>query len=187
MAIAEVPTKVHWTAKEYLALPDDGKRYEVLNGDLIMAAAPNLMHQEVVLNLAQMLRSFVVEHKLGKVYVSPVDVVLGDDVVEPDLIYVSNARQNILGEQRITGAPDLVVEVLSLSTARNDLRYKWRLYARSGIQEYWIVNPAAETVAVQVLVENDYQTQIETEHPDDVVTSKVLQGFGLVAADVFIV
>ncbi|MCP4166849.1 MAG: Uma2 family endonuclease [Chloroflexi bacterium] len=159
----------------------------MLDGDLIMAAAPSIRHQFVIGKLYRLFSVWVIEKQLGALLISPVDVVLGDDVVEPDLIYVSNARQDILGEKRITGAPDLVVEVLALSTARNDLRYKWRLYARSGIQEYWIVNPAAETVALQVLVENDYQTQIETEHPDDVVTSKVLQGFSVVAADVFIV
>ena len=135
MAVTDIPsqTKTRWTAAKYFlwSRPDDGNLYEVLNGELIMAAAPILRHQEVSGNIFELLKSFVRSKKLGKVYLTPVDVVLGDEVVEPDIVFVSTDRKEIMSKERIVGAPDLVVEVLSLSTSARDLRYKWDLYARS--------------------------------------------------------
>ena len=186
MAVVEVPTraKPRWTAAKYLRLPDDGKLYEVLNGELIMAAAPNLRHQEVAFNIAENLRAFVRAKKLGKVYIAPVDVVLGDDLAEPDVVFISVERKAIMGKERITGAPDLVVEVLSLSTSERDLRYKWDLYARSGVREYWVVNPASETVEVLTLSKKAYKRHILAEG-DEAVTSKVLEGLSLPVKQVF--
>lgn len=186
MAVIEAPTraKTRWTAARYLRLPDDGKLYEVLDGELIMAAAPNLRHQEVAFNLAESLRAFVRTKKLGKVYIAPVDVVLGDDLAEPDVVFVSNERKAIMGKERITGAPDLVVEVLSLSTSARDLRYKWDLYARRGVREYWVVNPEAETVEVLTLSKKAYKRHVLAEK-EGAITSKVLEGFSVPAKDIF--
>jgi len=186
MAIAHTPspTKTRWTAAKYLSQSDDGKLYEVLNGELIMAAAPNLRHQEIAGNIYESLKSFVRSRKLGKVYIAPVDVVLGDDLAEPDIVFVSSERKGIMGRERIIGAPDLVVEVLSLSTSERDLRYKWDLYARSGVREYWVVNPEAETVEVLTLIKKVYKRHLLAEIEGN-ITSKVLEGFSIPVRDVF--
>lgn len=186
MAVVEAPphVKTRWTAAKYLRLPDDGKLHEVLDGELLMAAAPNLRHQEVAFNLAESLRAFVRSKKLGKVYIAPVDVVLGDDLAEPDVVFVSTERKAIMGKERITGAPDLVVEVLSLSTSARDLRYKWDLYARSGVREYWVVNPEAESVEVLTLAKKAYKRHVLAEQ-EGVITSKVLEGLSVRVKDIF--
>jgi len=183
-AHASTPVKTRWTAAKYLSLPDDGKLYEVLNGELIMAAAPNLRHQEIAGNIYETLKSFVRSKKLGKVYFSPVDVVLGDDLAEPDVVFVSAERKAIMHQERIVGAPDLVVEVLSLSTSERDLRYKWDLYARSGVREYWVVNPGAETVEVLTLAKKVYKRHSLAEGEGN-ITSKILEGFNVPVRDVF--
>ena len=188
MVVTDIPsqTKTRWTAAKYLqwSKPDDGNLYEVLNGELIMAAAPILRHQEVSGNIYELMRSFVRLKKLGKVFDAPIDVVLGDDVVEPDIVFISKERKEIMGRERITGAPDLVVEVLSLSTSGYDLRYKWELYARSGVREYWVVNPEAETVEVLTLVNDAYQRHALGEK-DGAVTSRVLEGLSVTMKDAF--
>lgn len=180
-------TETHWTAEKYLARPDDGQRYEVIQGELLMAPAPNVRHQEVSFALARILDDFVRSKGLGKVYISPVDVVLGDDMVEPDVVFVSNERAGIVGRERINGAPDLVVEVLSLSTSVRDLRAKWDIYARSGVREYWVVNPEAETVSVMALdEEGNYRIFVEEAQGETAVRSRVLEGFGALARDSFV-
>lgn len=186
MAIAHTPSpsKTRWTAAKYLSQPDDGKLYEVLNGELIMAAAPTVRHQEISFKVAKILDAFVLSKKLGKVLISPVDVVLGDDLTEPDVVFVSVERKAIIGRERLTGAPDLVVEVLSLSTSERDLRYKWDLYARSGVREYWVVNPEAETVEVLTLVKKVYKRHVLAEGEGS-ITSKVLEGFDVPVKNVF--
>mgnify|MGYP001607335295 CR=1 FL=1 len=188
MVVTDIPsqTKTRWTAAKYLqwSKPDDGNLYEVLNGELIMAAAPILRHQKILFRLAKVLDDFVVEKKLGEIYIAPVDVVIGDDVVEPDILFITKERMSILKDERIVGAPDLVVEVLSLSTSARDLRYKWDLYARSGVREYWVVNPEAETIEVLTLV-NDLYHRHALGEKDGTVTSKVLEGLSVTMEDVF--
>jgi len=188
MVVTDVPsqTKTRWTAAKYFqwSKPDDGNLYEVLNGELIMAAAPILRHQKILFRIAKELDNFVVAKKMGEIYIAPVDVVLGDDVVEPDIMFVAKERKSIMKDERIVGAPDLVVEVLSLSTSARDLRYKWDLYARSGVREYWVVNPEAETVEVLTLINGVYQRHALSAK-DGSVASKVLDGLSVTMKDVF--
>src|SRR5205814_7415211 len=107
------------TYEDYVALPDDGNRYEVIEGELCLVPAPNRRHQDVLLNLAVELRNFVRSRGLGHVYVAPFDVVLSDaNIVQPDVVFVSKGRLNILTKAGATGAPDLAIEVLSGSTQR---------------------------------------------------------------------
>ena len=139
---------VRQTYKDYCATPDD-KRYELLNGNLMMVPAPNRKHQWVLGRLHVELDRFTQEHGLGEVYVAPFDVVLSDtDVVQPDLLFISRARKHTLTDKNVQGAPDLVIEILSPSTADRDRGYKRDLYGRHGVLEYWIVDAMAETVAV---------------------------------------
>jgi Uma2 family endonuclease len=128
---------------DYLELPDE-PRCELLYGRLPVTPAPTVRHQLVVGAILHLLYEFA-SHRGGHAVVSPVDVVLAEhSIVQPDVIYVSPERAGILG-QRVEGAPDLVVEVLSPATGRRDLGEKLRLYAESGVAEYWIVDPDLET------------------------------------------
>jgi Uma2 family endonuclease len=133
---------------DLVALPEDGKRHELIDGEHYVSASPTLRHQDVLMNLGMAIRAFVGRRRLGKVYFVPVDVLLSEhDVVVPDLLYVRRERQSILEERFVRGAPDLAVEVLSPSTRRIDLHVKRLAYRKFGFGEYWIVDPVAETVA----------------------------------------
>ena len=146
MATTEHAVKL--TYEDYCRAPDD-KRYELLNGELMMVPAPNMKHQEILGRLHVELHRFVQEHDLGKVYVAPVDVVLSaNDVVQPDVLFISRARADRITDANVQGAPDLVIEILSPSTANRDLEDKHELYGRHGVLEYWIIDPVAETVTV---------------------------------------
>jgi Uma2 family endonuclease len=140
--------RIKFTVKDYMTVPED-KRYQLLDGELILAPSPVTKHQRVLIRLAQTLIAFVTSHHLGEVFIAPYDVFLSEyDVVQPDILFVCNTRFAIITEANIQGAPDLVVEVLSPGTARYDLGYKQTLYSRHGVREYWQVDPDAETVAV---------------------------------------
>ena len=140
--------RIKFTVEDYLTTPDD-KRYQLLDGELILAPSPVTKHQRVLIRLAQMLITFVASHHLGEVFIAPYDVFMSDyDVVQPDILFVSNARSGIITEANIQGAPDLVIEVLSPSTSRYDLGYKRTLYGRHRVLEYWQVDPVAETIGV---------------------------------------
>ena len=140
---------VKLTYEDYRNAPGD-ERCELLDGDLVMVAAPNLKHQELQFRLGRELGNFIVERSLGKLFFAPCDVVLSDtDVVQPDLLFVSLEREHLLsGGENVQGAPDLVIEILSPATAERDRGYKRELYGRHGVAEYWLVDPMAETVSV---------------------------------------
>ena len=142
-----------FTVKEYMTTPED-KRYQLLDGEMILAPSPTTRHQTIIMQLVLTLHQFVNEHSLGRIWVAPLDVVLSNyDVAQPDVLFVSNERAGIVTEANIQGGPDLVVEILSPATAQYDTGYKQLLYGRHGVREYWIVDPDAETV--EVLTEGD--------------------------------
>src|SRR5687767_9019422 len=142
-------TSTRLTYEDYLELPDDGKRYELIAGELILNPAPIPRHQLVAGNLYLAIRNYLDQHDLGKVIGSPIDVVLADDVVlQPDLIIIRRERLSIIGAKNLEGAPDVVIEVLSDGTRRKDEIVKRKLYARYGIAEYWIVDPSVEAVKI---------------------------------------
>ena len=135
------------TYEDYVALPDDGRRYELYEGDLIVTPAPRPRHQLVIGSLHVLMAEHVRRHALGEVFLSPIDVILSRiTVVQPDLVYVETARLGIVTERALEGAPTLVVEVLSPSTDARDRDVKQALYARHGVPYYWIVDPAARTI-----------------------------------------
>jgi Uma2 family endonuclease len=138
------------TYQDLLGLPEDRLRHELIDGKHLMSPAPILKHQRIVFNLSLILGIYLRDHPLGRVYGAPVDVLLSEfDVVEPDLVYISTERERRLDAGRyLSGAPELVVEVLSPSTAKIDTGRKLRLYDRYGVDEYWIVDPAKETLRV---------------------------------------
>ena len=147
--VATAQPVVKLTYEDYRTAPED-ERCELLDGDLVMVAAPNLKHQKVQFRLGQKLGQFILEHHLGEFFFAPCDVVLSDsDVVQPDLLFVSREREHLLsGGDNVQGAPDLVVEILSPATADRDRGYKRELYGRCGVTEYWLVDPTAETVSI---------------------------------------
>lgn len=130
--------------------PDDGKRYEAIGGDLYVTAAPSTRHQSISINLASELRRLLYDPGHGLVLYAPTGVEFPEteEGVEPDLLFISKARLDIVGDDWIRGAPDLVVEILSPTTAHRDRDLKLKLYERQGVPEYWIVDPDTDSIEV---------------------------------------
>lgn len=140
-------TNTIWTYHDYREIPSDGKVYQIVQGVLYMTPAPNFNHQEISGNIYNILRSFVVPNKLGKVVYSPIDVIFSQtDVVQPDLIFISNERKGLIKDHGIAGPPDLVVEVISPSTQKLDETVKYELYDVQGVYEYLLVYPEKKQI-----------------------------------------
>ena len=175
---------IKFTYVDYLNAPED-KRYELLDGDLVMTPAPAEIHQRASILLGWRLVQFVTENGVGRVYQAPFDVVLSDyDVVQPDLLFVSNGRAHIVTADNVRGAPDLVVEILSPSTAQRDRTFKRSLYARHGVSEYWIVDTAARNVSVLLLREGGFGVA-GMYGEGETLTSPTLPGFALNVDEMF--
>lgn len=135
------------TYQDFLAFPDDGRRHELIDGMHYVTPSPVTPHQRVVGNLYFLIRLHLEQHGGGEIFPSPFDVVFSFfDVVEPDLLYVSDARKPIVTHKHVRGSPDLVIEVLSPATRRRDEGVKLALYDRSDVVEYWVIDPERETV-----------------------------------------
>ena len=175
------------TYEDYLNTPDD-ERYELLDGELVMVPSPSFSHQDIALNLGWALKAFATERGLGSVSIAPFDVEFWDgnqrQVVQPDILFVSTARQGIITEANVQGAPDLVVEILSPSTESRDRGYKRELYARHGVSEYWLVDPDAQSVEVLSLGDSGYELG-GTYGPGGTLTSSALPGLNLDLREVF--
>lgn len=142
-------SKPKLTYDDFLQFPDDGKRHELIDGEHVVTASPNQRHQRVLGRLYLRIGNFLEAHPaIGEVYLAPFDVVLSYwDVVEPDLLFVAH-DQDIVTPQNVQGPPALVVEINSPSTRQLDLHLKRALFARTGVREYWIVDPDKNTIAV---------------------------------------
>lgn len=135
------------TYADYAALPADGKRYEILDGDLFVTPSPTPHHQIVLGNLVSILRDYVRRRSLGRILFAPLDVIFADtSIAQPDLVYLDNMNMSLMSRRGIEGGPRLLVEVLSPSTARTDRVVKLALYARYGVDFYWIVDPEARVL-----------------------------------------
>ncbi len=153
------PRQGEWTYSDYLAIPDDGRRYEIVNGVLLLMPSPSRSHQKTVLEIATYLRTHIQTASLGEVYVGPFDVELAHDTVfQPDVLVVLNAGLEKVTEGGVIGAPDLVVEVASPSTAPYDRLSKYEKYAQARVPEYWIVNPEKRTVEMLTLAGTTYRS-----------------------------
>jgi Uma2 family endonuclease len=149
-----LPAKI--TYEEFLTLPNDGRRYELIDGDLFMFASPSLVHQYLFLELLALFRETVMLTGLGSVWATMDVKFPGDNVVQPDIAVILNDRQSILTGRQIIGAPNIAIEILSLSTRAHDRTTKARLYAENGVPEYWLVDPFTETITVHQLVDGRY-------------------------------
>ena len=153
------PKQGQWVYADYAAIPEDGHRYEVVDGVLYMSPSPNVEHQRIAKMIVAVLSRFVEEPGLGEVFQSPLDVELSPgNVVQPDVFVMLHEHSDRVIETRIIGAPDLVVEIASPSTARHDLSKKLGAYARAGVPEYWVVTPGSKTVEVLVLKDGLYSS-----------------------------
>jgi Uma2 family endonuclease len=154
------PPQGQWTYDDYARMPDDGQRYEIIEGVLYIVPSPGESHQNADVNFTSILVTHVKTAGLGRVYVAPFDVELPHGVVvQPDILVVLNAKPGIITPSRISGTPDLVVEVASPGTATYDRSTKRQAYARAGVPEYWIADPHAETIEVLVLEEGRYRSR----------------------------
>jgi Uma2 family endonuclease len=138
-----------WSYEEFAQLPDDENRYEVIAGELFVTPSPLTSHQVIVTRLTLLLAGFVAQHDLGTVIVGPVDLLFGPhDYLAPDLVFVARDRTGIVEPRGILGPPDLVVEVVSPSTAERDRGMKRDRYAAFGVSHYWVVDADRKHVEV---------------------------------------
>ncbi len=171
--------KIKFTVADYMSAPED-KRYQLLDGEMIVAPSTTDKHQAVVGEIFVALHQFVTANSLGLVRIAPYDVVLSsNDVAQPDVLFVSNRRSHIVTAANIQGAPDLIVEVLSPGTQHYDRGYKRTLYARHGVREYWLVDPEPETVEVLVEGGEAGLTPAATYSRAETLESPLLPGFSL--------
>ncbi len=176
------PDRIKLTYDDFLLFPDDGKRHELIDGEHYVTPSPNTKHQRVSGNLFFLMRAWLEEHPIGQVFYAPFDVVFSRfDVVEPDLLYVSNARMTeIVTTQHVTGAPDIVVEIGSPGTRKRDETIKRRLYERSGVSEYWVLDPALDVVRVYRREGAAFTRPVElSTEAGDVLTTPHLAGLEL--------
>lgn len=171
------------TYEDFLTFPDDGVRREIVEGEVLVTPAPNVRHQVLVLRLTYAFETHVRAHGGGRVFVSPLDVRLSEhDIVEPDVIFVAEDRLGIIKDNFMLGAPSLLVEVVS--DPRTDRVRKRDLYGRTGVPEYWIVDPEADRVEVYRLEAGRYRKP-EILEPGDAVETPLLPGFQLSLDDLF--
>lgn len=173
-----------YTYEDYRQLPE-GSPYQLIGGRLVMTPSPTPRHQLVSAQLVFQMMTYVREKNLGVVAYAPLDVYLeATETFQPDIVFIDRNRIGIIGTDKINGAPDLVVEVLSPSTAYYDLKTKFRVYEKHGVREYWIVDP--EDSSVQVYVLQDGQLKLHQEAVGEgKVQSKILAGFSVDLKDIF--
>jgi len=185
MALHDLSRKL--TYEDYVLIPEDGKRHEIIDGEHYVSPAPFVPHQELLVELTLRLGGFVKAHRLGRFLIAPTDVLLSTyDIVQPDLFFISNERAAIAREKNVQGAPDLVIEILSKGTRRLDERIKLEAYERCGVREYWIFDRFRRGV-------QSWERSGESLRPKpfvsaaagDVLTSPLLPGFELPLAEIF--
>lgn len=177
--------KIQLTYEEFRSLPDDGHRYELVDGEVVRSPSPTEKHQNAVMNLAGLLWTFVRSSGLGKVYVAPFDVVFDElNALQPDVLFVSAERLDRITEDCVIGAPDLVVEVLSEGTRRHDRAVKMPRYAKAGVSECWLVAPQAELIEIYSLKEGQY-TLTGRYGRGEQFASEVISGFACRVDQIF--
>ena len=176
---------VRFLAEDIWEAPDDGKIYEVIDGDLYVTPAPSWRHQRGLNRLNRRVFNHVIEHDLGEVVTAPTGVVLDDENgVQPDLLYISRGRLHIISERGVEGAPDLIVEVLSPRTAARDRGIKRRRYAAAGVRYYWIVDPANQTLEEYRLGTGGYEL-LGVHGPGDVFRPELFPGLEIPTDDLW--
>jgi Uma2 family endonuclease len=179
---------VKLTYDDFVLFPDDGKRHELIDGEHYVTPSPNRSHQQILGDLHGFLWTYLQAHPIGHVFVAPFDVVFSNfDVVEPDLLYMSNVTAaTVLTDKNVRGVPDLVVEIGSSGTRRRDETIKHRLYERTGVAEYWIVDPDSEMIRIHRSEDGQFKPTIElSRDAGHVLTTPLLPGYELALTRLF--
>jgi Uma2 family endonuclease len=180
------PAQGEWTYEDYLALPDDGNIYEIIEGVLYVTNAPGYDHQFTTFEIGRQIGNFVIERKLGRVLSAPFEVHLSKETrpVQPDVLFIKTERLPSSNAKFFEDPPDLIVEVVSPSSIRTDQHIKFSAYEKAGVPEYWIANPKTRSVEVFTLSGGEYAlvglfTEVE------VIESRVLAGLKVVTSSLF--
>jgi Uma2 family endonuclease len=175
------------TYDDYVLIPEDGLRHEILDGEHYVTPAPTPGHQIASGNLCGILWHFVREHRLGRVLTAPLDVLFSPhDVAQPDIVFISKERRERIEEKFISGAPDLVVEVLSPSTRRIDELIKRSIYERFGALEYWMVDPGRQTVQVFRRTPLGFgPAEVRSAEAEESLTTPLLPGLVIQVSEIF--
>lgn len=183
----ETTPSVKFTCEDLVNFPADGKRHEIIDGEHYVTPSPNTKHQAVVGNLQLSIGTYLKQQPVGYVFTAPFDVVFSDlDVVEPDLLYISTERLDVLTKAHVRGAPDLVVEILSPGTRRTDEVTKRKLYERFGVQEYWVVDPELDVIKIYRRAKGAFDKAAKLSAEDgDTLTTPLLPGWSAPLRDVF--
>jgi Uma2 family endonuclease len=176
------------TYEDLVRLPDDGQRHELIDGEHYVTPSPVTVHQRLVGRLHLALSHYLEEHPIGEVFLAPLDIVLSPhDVVEPDLFLVLEEQADIVREPHVTGAPALVIEILSDGTRRRDEGIKRALYERVGVREYWLVDPIRTSVVICHRTDSGALAPGAPLLRGDILTSPLLPSFTLLVDDLFAV
>lgn len=179
-----MPISTKFTHADLLVMPDDGKRREIVGGELFVTPSPLSKHQLMVSNLASAFFLFLHDHPIGRLFLAPLDVILSEsDVLEPDLLFILNARREII-QDWVRGAPDLVIEVLSPTTASRDRGPKLKAYARFGVTEFWIVDPDERAIEIYRQTQEGFELS-RIWRDEETLTSSLLPGFALPVGSLF--
>jgi len=183
MAIA-IPKKKKYTYEDYVKLPE-GAPYQLIGGELIMTPAPTPYHQRISRKIEFLLIEYVEKNELGEVFDAPIDVYFEEtETYQPDIIFISKERLNIISETKIKGAPDLIIEILSPATAYYDLGRKYEVYEKNGVKEYWIVHPERKSIEIYQNQEGQFKL-IQIAKEKDTVNSSLFKDFELNLEKIF--
>ena len=177
----------HLTYDVYLAMPEMMARYSIIDGELVMAAAPTLNHQRIILELALKLTPFVREHQIGEVFIAPCDIVIRREPLrtrQPDLMFISHERRAIMTPQVVEGGPDLVIEILSPSNTHRELLERFGDYQTVGVREAWVIAPQGWTVEVLQLSPERIE-RLGLYGLGDTIASQVLPDLHLTVDEIF--
>lgn len=179
--------KMTYQEFRHMEIPDgDTSIYELINGNIMRRSSPHSEHQIIVGNIYAKIRLITDEKQLGRVLTAQLDVIFGeDDCVQPDVFFIKKEREKII-ERRgpVWGSPDLIVEVISKGTVKQDRDDKFKLYEKCGVLEYWLVDPANQSVEVYFLEDKKYVLQ-QIQEAEGLVKSKILEGMALDLMDIF--
>jgi len=184
-----VPPRLKLTYDDFVLFPDDGKRHELIDGEHYVTPSPNVRHQQIQGDLFALMWNYLEAHPIGRVFTSRLDVVFSRfDVIEPDIMYLSHERAgDVLTKANLQGAPELVIEIGSPSTRQRDETIKRHLYERSGVSEYWVVDPEIDVVRVHRRTgQGGFDRPIElSREAGDVLTTDLLPGLDLPLMRIF--
>ena len=168
-------------------MPDDGNRYEIIEGEVFASRAPNLRHQGISGNLLVSIKNYLTQNPIGEIWATPGVIFSEISAVIPDLVYISNERMSAIASgERVTGAPDLAIEILSWGSEneRRDRIFKSQLYAKYGVSEYWIVDPEKLAIEIYTLDKKNFKLLAAYGEGDEIM-SNLLPGFRCKVRSIF--